>query len=334
MHLVFFHRKMRPGWQSIEQSFIPLITELSKNNHVEVFHLPYSEGNPLQVLKNIWYVRKHACSDGINHISGDVHYCVLGLIGKKSVVTIHDDYSVVRAKHGWLDKLYRWLFWIYLPIKFCSAPICTNPLNVKRIKKLYNSPKLKSICHLYPSEVFQISQKPFNKECPHILQVGTDSNKNLETTLKVLIGMKCKLMVLKPMTEEQKKMAENYGIDYTNRYDIPFSEVVKEYDEADIIVFPSTYEGTGIPIMEGQASGKIVITTNDLPMSWVAGDGAVLLNNPLDVKEYRIALERVINDDEYRNNIIAKGIKNTKRFTREEGVKQYEELYKALMKEQ
>jgi glycosyltransferase involved in cell wall biosynthesis len=331
MHIVFFHRKLRPGWQSIEQSFAPLIEELRKEHQVDVYHLPYSEGYPLQLLKNIIYVRKHACSDGINHISGDVHYCILGLLGKKSVVTIHDDYSVVRAQHGWLDKLYRWMFWIYLPIKYCSAPVCTNPLNVERIKKLYNSPKLMSICHLYPSEDFHISQRSFNKECPRILQVGTDTNKNLETTLKVLKGMKCKLVVLKPMTGDQKKMAERYGIDYTNRYDIPFSEVVKEYEEADIVVFPSTYEGTGIPIMEGQASGKIVITTNAMPMNWVAGDGAVLLNDPLDVDEYHEKLERVINDDEYRNNIIEKGIKNAKRFTREEGIRQYEGLYRKLL---
>ena len=135
------------------------------------------------------------------------------------------------------------------------------------------------------------------------------------------------------MTGDQKKMAEEYGIDYTNRYDIPFSEVVKEYEEADIVVFPSTYEGTGFPIMEGQASGKIVITTNAMPMNWVAGDGAVLLDNPLNVDEFREKLARVINDDEYRNNIIEKGIKNAKRFTREEGIRQYEELYKILMDE-
>ncbi len=108
----------------------------------------------------------------------------------------------------------------------------------------------------------------------------------------------------------------------------------KEYEQADIIAFPSIYEGMGIPIMEGQACGKIVITTNAMPMSWVAGDGAVLLNNPLDVNEYRKALERVINDDEYRNSVISKGIKNAKRFTCEEGVKRYEQLYMKLLHEE
>lgn len=321
---------MIPGRNSIEESFNPLIEEMSKRNQVEVYHLPYSDGWPLHIIKDILFVRKHSCKYAINHITGDVHYAILGLVGRASVLTIHDDYCITRAKHGIINKLYRWMFWIYLPIKLATCSICTNELNLKRVKKLYNSPDLKAICHIHPSSLFHISSHIFNKKCPRILQIGTETNKNLETTMKVLVHLKCHLVVLKPMTDLQKKYAERNGIKYTNLYNLQFKEVVEEYDKADIVVFPSLYEGFGMPIIEAQACGKPVITCNMMPMNWVAGNGAVLLNNPLDVEEYSKALEKIINDDVYRNQLIAKGIENSKRFTLETGVTQYEELYKEL----
>lgn len=334
MEIVYFHKKGDNGSvSSIQENFLPLIKEIEKQHDVKVYNVPlYAGSNPIKVLKNIIFIRKHSTQNGINHITGDIHYGVLGLIGRKSVLTIHDDYAIRQARKGGLfNKFYKWMFWYYLPLKIADAPICTTPTTLKNIYALYHSKKLKVITHHCLPPIFKDKGKLINKECPRLLQIGTENNKNLETTLKVVSKMKCKLVVLKQMRVHQHEMANALGVDYENKYDLPFDEVVAEYDKCDVVLFPSLFEGLGMPIVEGQASGKPVITSNLEAMNWTAGDSACLLKNPLDEDEYYKALLKVINDDEYRNELIQKGFENIKRFSLEKAVKSYTELYESLL---
>lgn len=331
MDIVYFHRNKLGGGISIQENFRPLINEFIKENNVKVYEVPYTGPKPIALLRNILFIRKHSTKSGINHITGDIHYGVLGLIGKKSVLTIHDDYAIRQCKRGFWGKLYMWLFWIYLPIKIAKAPICTTPTTLNNIKKLYNSKKLQVITHQIVPSVIRDIQKPFNKECPRLLQIGTQINKNLETTMETIKGMHCKLVVLKRMTKSQIETAKKYNIDYTNKYDIPFEEVADEYHMCDIVVFPSLFEGLGMPIIEGQKAGKPVITSNREAMNWTAGDAALLLENPLDVQEYKDALNRIINDDVYRDDLVKKGKRNVLRFSLESAVEQYTKLYKEML---
>lgn len=330
MEIVFFHRNGRNGAISIQENFKPIIERLKVDNNLYVYNVPYDGSNPFSLIKNILFIRKHASRNGINHISGDIHYGILGLIGRKSVLTIHDDYAIRQARRGIFDKLYKWLFWIYLPIKLAKAPVCTTPSTLKNIKKLYNSSKLQVITHHVVPEGLVDIGKPFNKICPRLLQIGTANNKNLETTIRVVRGMQCKLVILKPLKKEQVGLLNEYHIDFENRYNLPYEDVIKEYQMCDIVVFPSLFEGLGVPIFEGQAAGKPVITTNREPMNWTAGDGAILLDNPLDVEEYRKKLQQVIRDDKFRREIVAKGKKNAMRFSIDNAVTRYMELYKSL----
>lgn len=331
MDIVYFHRSSLGGGISIQENFNPLINEISKDSNVKVFEVPYIGGNPIVILKNIIFIRKHSSKRGINHITGEIHYGILGLIGRKSVLTIHDDYAIRQSKRGKLGKLYMWLFWIYLPIKLAKACICTTPTTLKNIKKLYNSKKLRVITHQIVPPVIHDINKPFNKNNPRILQVGTQSNKNLETTIKAIHGIKCNLVVLKKMSEKQVKLAEEYQIDYENKYDLPFELVANEYHQCDIVVFPSLFEGLGMPIIEGQTAGKPVITSNREAMNWTAGDGAVLLENPLDVDEYKKTLQKIINDDNYREDIVKRGKKNASRFSINQAVSKYLDVYRSLL---
>lgn len=331
MEIVFFHRKSNPNLVSIEASFEPLISKLAKENIVRVYSVPYSTSNPYFMIKNIIFIRKHSTKTGINHITGDIHYGVLGLVGRKSVLTIHDDYAIRLARHGFLDKVYKYLLWIFFPVLLSDAVVCITPSTLNNIKKLFNSKKLLIITHHVVPSILRDIKKTFNKECPRLLQIGTEVNKNLETTLAVIKDMKCKLVVLKPMTEKQKRIAEEYSIEYDNKWGVPYEDVVKEYQQCDVVLFPSSFEGLGVPILEGQAAGRIVITTNKDPMKWVAGNGAVFLNDPRDVDEYRDKLRKVIEDDDYRNNLIEIGKKNVERFSLDASVRRYMSLYKTLL---
>lgn len=328
MKVVFFHWNEKCG-HSILRSFAPYIKELRKDYEVEEYHVPYMGANPINMFRNIWFVYKHRSKNGINHITGDIHYCILGLIGTKSVLTIHDDYAIIKAPSK-INRIFKRIFWIYLPIKLAKRVVCISEETKNKISKLVKKCNLHVITqHTIPTN-YIYTPKQFNKEQPTILQIGATEQKNLETTIKTLHNIPCKLRVVKKMTEQQKEMANNYNLNWSNVFDLTDDEILQEYINADIVVFPSLYEGFGMPIIEAQAIGRPIITSNIAPMNWVAGFGAALLENPKNVDEYKSLLYHIINDDEYRNNIVYKGLENAKRFDIKKVEKKYIELYKSI----
>jgi hypothetical protein len=103
MTISYFHRNRNTG-PSIERSFRPLINKLKTIVTVQEYYVPYNGSLPWNLAQNIYFVYRHRNKTGINHVTGDIHYCILGLIGCKSVLTIHDDYAIVKAHRGILDK--------------------------------------------------------------------------------------------------------------------------------------------------------------------------------------------------------------------------------------
>ena len=99
------------------------------------------------------------------------------------------------------------------------------------------------------------------------------------------------------------------------------------YQQSDIILFPSLYEGFGLPIIEGQKAGRPVITSNISPLSDIAG-GAAHLVNPLDHLSIRKGVQKVIDDNEYRESLCVAGLKNVKKYSSEKIAEAYLELYK------
>ena len=332
MNITFFHWAQNSP-PSITRSFNPLITELKKNHNVKVFHVPYSGGNPINILRNILFVYKHRDKTGINHITGDIHYCILGLIGVKSVLTIHDDYAIKKASNL-LNKIYKYIFWIYLPIKLATKTVFISEATQKKINKLIKVPSGVVIANHTVDSEFQYTPQKFHNENPTILQIGTSEQKNLETTLKVIsqLNIPCTLRVIKKMTPQQHQMAKDLHINYSNAFNLSDSEIIEEYKNADVIAFPSLYEGFGMPIIEGQATGRVVITTNASPMKDVAGkNGAILLNNPLDDKEYKNKLKEVISNEELRTNLIQNGLINAAQYTIQKVTSKYINFYKQIL---
>jgi len=111
---------------------------------------------------------------------------------------------------------------------------------------------------------------------------------------------------------------------------VPEEDLVALYNLAEVYVYPSLYEGFGLPILEAQACGCPVITSNVSSMPEVAGKGAVLVN-PHSVNEIADAMEKVLKDKKLRDKLIKEGYKNVKRFSWEkcarETLKLCEEVY-------
>ncbi len=83
---------------------------------------------------------------------------------------------------------------------------------------------------------------------------------------------------------------------------------------ADIFLFPSFYEGFGLPILEAQSLGTPVVTSNISSMPEVADFSAILVD-PRKPEEIVEATYRLISDENFKNDIINKGLENVKRFS-------------------
>lgn len=319
---------------SLYRSFEPMMAELRSQGHeVSELFVPYGGTNPINLYKNIRYVYKHRLRDGVNHITGDVHYVILGLLGVPSVLTIHDDYALRMKKTNFLVTFIKWLLWFFLPIKLADKVICTTPHVKNNIEKIVKRKDIEQCLHQDFSGDFEFTPKAFNKDCPRIFLMGVEPNKNLPNSLKALSRIKCEIHILKKMFEWQKDLADSLGLHYTNLWDLSNEEVRKEYIDADIVLFPSSFEGLGAPILEAQLTGRVVITTNREPMSWVAGkDAAILIDMPEKFEEIRAAVEVAINNDQLRDCLICNGQKNTRRFTLSSILKTYMSYYEQSLK--
>jgi glycosyltransferase involved in cell wall biosynthesis len=91
-------------------------------------------------------------------------------------------------------------------------------------------------------------------------------------------------------------------------------DLVTMYNLADCYLYPSLYEGFGLPILEAQACGCPVITSSVSSCPEVAGSGAIFVD-PHDPDEMARAMARIVRDKKLRNRIVKAGLKNCKQYT-------------------
>ena len=266
----------------------------------------------------------------INHITGDVHFLTNFLKKRKTILTIHDCGTLERLC-GLKKKLFLFL-WYWLPVKR-SALVTVISDSTKRELLRYVNIKESKI-RVIPDCVFPVFQKnpkPWNTDKPVILQVGISINKNIPRVAKALAGLRCHLRVIGQLGGENVVALENNNIDYSSVAGISDKEMAKEYHNADMLIFVSTNEGFGLPIVEAQATGRPVVTSNISSMPEVAGDAACFVD-PHDVADIRRGILRIIQDRVYREKLVELGFKNVERFKPERIAGQYVAVYETLLK--
>jgi glycosyltransferase involved in cell wall biosynthesis len=101
------------------------------------------------------------------------------------------------------------------------------------------------------------------------------------------------------------------------------------YRSASLSVYPSFYEGFGLPVLESMASGTPVVASNTTSLPEVVGDAGILVS-PYNFEEMATAMYKVLSDDAYRFDLVALGEKRARAFSWEETAKQVLGLLEAL----
>ena len=205
--------------------------------------------------------------------------------------------------------------------------IVTPGIDIESYSKEYSIEELNTIKDRY--------QLPDN----YILYLGTvEPRKNIERIIKAFLYYKknhngdLKLIIAGGMGWNYKNITD---LIESNSEDIILTGYVREEDKipiyklSKVFVFPSLYEGFGMPVLEAMASGIPVITSNVSSLPEVAGDAAIKVN-PLNEIEIFNAYEKVLLDSNLREKMIRAGYQQSKKYSWKESAIKLEKIYRDL----
>lgn len=324
MKLVLIYRKQRSDAFSIEELFKTIACALQKQ--VEV--LEYEVGGRWNILRDI--IKLRALKADVYHITGDVNYFIPFLPRGRTVLTVHDIGHLLYGLSGIKRKLYK-LLWLTWPIRSATAVTCVSKETARNLSTHLKVPAgLPVVIQNCYSPLFQPVAKPFNSETPTILQVGTKSYKNVPRLVRALRGIRCRLVLVGKIDVELSKTLAEAGTEYINHVNLSHEALVREYVACDIVSFASIGEGFGVPIIEAQAIGRPLLTSDVSPLREVAGAGACLVD-PLREASIRAGICRLSGDAAYRGELVEKGFANVQRFSARSVAERYLAVYRRVI---
>ena len=328
IRVTFYQRKARKYNNFSIENYFNAVRSALPGNIIPVTRISKYESKG--IFKRLYNsIEAISRQSDVNHITGDVHYLTYFLNRRKTLLTVMDC-GQLKVLKGIKFKLFRYL-WFRLPASKSNyiTTISTATKNDLLNYIKFDPDKIKVVPVCIAAD-FKRVDKSFNKSRPRILQVGVTPNKNLERLVTALENIPCTLVIIGDIPQHVKTLAVEKNVQLES-FDRPLSinEVVEQYTLADIITLVSTLEGFGMPIVEGNTVGRVVITGNITSMPEVAGDAAHLVD-PFSVEKMREGFIKLIDDDEYRNELIQKGFENCKRFSNEKIAEQFAGIYNIM----
>lgn len=320
--------RRRPGAYSIERVFQIVAGALPATIQARWLQVPAGPWRLLDIIRNMLWCLRHC--GRLVHVTGDVHYCVLALPSRRVVLTVHDLLMLTQLR-GWRRYVTRKL-WFDWPLRRCDVVTCISEQTRQELLALKVVKPEKIVVIPDPlSPDFVFCEKEFNVAQPRILHFNITANKNLLRSIDALAGLPCHLRIIGKLNDEQHARLAAQPIDYSNAWDLSDRDIVDEYQQCDLLLFPSLSEGFGMPIIEAQATGRPVVTSKRQPMLDTAGDGAAFVD-PDAPASIRAAMDRLIGDHEHRRTLVAAGRINAARFAADAIARCYSDIYRQLQK--
>jgi len=192
----------------------------------------------------------------------------------------------------------------------------------------------------------ELIAKRYQVTYPFLLYAGSISpHKNVARTIEAFSALKAELQKEKAFPDlkliiigddlsgnpDLRRTVVRSGVQNDVRFlgFVPIEVLRIFYDEAKVFVFPSLYEGFGLPPLEAMAHGTPVVTSNVSSLPEVVGRAAVLVN-PENVFDIMHALHRVLTDQALRDRMKARGCEQTAKFSWETSVRRILQVYRQI----
>jgi len=283
------------------------------------------------------FSRFHIC-----HIVSPALAFAMPLVMNAKVVTVHDLISFLRAR-SITDLFIRKSMNI---VKNADTIICVSESTKGDLLRFMDVDprKVRVIYYGVDHELFKPRDKlearrrlglPLDR--PIILNVGSEEpRKNIPILLRsfkeLLNSVPNALLVrVGERTVQMEKFIR--GLDLSNRVlyrRASPDEVALYYNAADLLCFPSYYEGFGNPPLEAMASGLPVIAGNRTSIPEVVGDAGILLD-PFDVNGFAYWMYEVLRDEDLRNRLSEAGYKRSLKFSWEKCARETLEVYREVL---
>lgn len=328
--VTWFFRHPVAGWHSMEELFACIRSEMSPRISVKVVVLDHPSRGIVCRLRNIFQAFRERGE--INHITGDVHYIALGLPRRHLILTVLDlgILNNTGSVRRWTYKV----FWYKIPVgraarvttisHFTANSLATLLPDSAQKTVVIENPVGRDLLSAYESQ--EIPKRRATGGRARVLCVGTTSNKNLLRILEAVEGLDLELHIVGHLDENQCQTAEDLKVEYRNYRDLSRQQIVDLYRDSDLLLFPSLFEGFGMPIIEAQAMGVPVITSAREPMASISGEAALLVD-PESPHDIRRAILRLLASPELQDQLIEAGRCNVQRFNPKRAADGYEAIY-------
>ena len=176
--------------------------------------------------------------------------------------------------------------------------------------------------------VITVGVVPARKNIPRLIRAFAASRKAIASEHKLLI-------VGKPGAEEEnlRDLAQNLGVadDVIIAGHVPQEDLPSLYNAAQLCVYPSLYEGFGLPAVEAMACGVPVITGNRSSLPEAVGDAGITVD-PVDCDALAEAISSVLSSESRRTEMSAKGLEQASKFSWDDTARRVAELYREAVR--
>jgi len=266
------------------------------------------------------------------------------------VVTIHDlAYYVYPERCPWLRRQY-WYAMTRRTVELADAILTDSEASRRDIERFF--PETRGRVYVVPNAAHRrfrrltVSREQTHLprlgiDFPYILFVGTlEPGKNVERVIRAfdaiaerfpqhhLVVAGDRGWLYDPIFAAAEQARASSRIHLLGHQ--PDDVVVELMNFCDVFVFPSLYEGFGLPPLEAMACGAPVITSNVSSLPEVVGDAALLVN-PLEVEEIAEAIARLLSDGGLRQELREKGLAQSQRFSWKNAARETLRVYQTLL---